>query len=95
MAWFFLLFLALAIGILILFASQNDWDWYWNNYRQRRMVNLFGKKIARIISSVFGVVIVFYSILGLTETFNSKSEIRYKNTEPTQRMDYLKNQNNK
>ena len=59
------------------------------------MVNLFGKKIARIISSVFGVVIVFYSILGLTETFNSKSEIRYKNTEPTQRMEYLKNQNNK
>ena len=76
MAWFFLLFLALAIGILILFASQNDWDWYWNNYRQRRMVNLFGKKIARIISSIFGVVIVFYSILGLTETFKSKFEIR-------------------
>ena len=95
MAWSFLLFLALAIGILILFASQNDWDWYWNNYKQRRMVNIFGKKNARIIYSVFGVVIVFYSILGLTETFNSKSEIRYKNTEPTQRMEYLKNQNNK
>ena len=59
------------------------------------MVNLFGKKIARIIYSFFGVLIVFYSILGLKETFNSKSEIRYKNTEPTQRIDYLKNQNNK
>ena len=67
MTWPFLLFLALAIGILILFASQNDWDWYWNNYKQRRMVNLFCKKIARIISSFFGVVTVFYSILGLTE----------------------------
>ncbi len=76
MTWFFLLFLALAMGILILFASQNDWDWYWNNYKQRRMVNLFGKKFARIISSFFGVVIVFFSILGLTETFNSKFEIR-------------------
>ena len=54
------------------------------------MVNLFGKKIARIISSFFGVVIVFYSILGLKETFNSKSEIRYKNTEPTQRMEIFK-----
>ena len=96
MTWSFLLFLALAIGILILFASQNDWDWYWNNYKQRRMVNLFfSKKIARLIASFFGVVIIFYSILGLTETFNSKSEIRYKNTEPTQRMEYLKSQNNK
>tara|TARA_B000000532_G_scaffold165289_1_gene133424 strand:+ start:43 stop:330 length:288 start_codon:yes stop_codon:yes gene_type:complete len=95
MTWSFLLFLALAIGILILFASQNDWDWYWNNYKQRQMVNLFGKKIARIISSFFGVVIVFYSILGLKENFNSKSEIRYRNIEPTQRMEYLKKQNNK
>ena len=101
MTWFFLCVLAATLGILILFASQSNWDWFWNSYKNKRLVQLFGKSFARLITAFYGIVIVFFSILGITETFNSKFEIRDKSTKSTQkrefkqRMEYLINENNK
>ena len=65
------------------------------------MVQLFGKSFARLITAFYGIVIVFFSILGITETFNSKFEIRDNRTksnqrrELKQRLEYLINENNK
>ena len=101
MTWFFLCFLAATLGILILFASQSNWDWFWNSYKNKRLVQLFGKSFARLITAFYGMVIVFFSILGITETFNSKFEIRDNSTklnqrrELKQRLEYLINENNK
>ena len=101
MTWFFLCVLAATLGILILFASQSNWDWFWNSYKNKRLVQLFGKSFARLITAFYGMVIVFLSILGITETFNSKFEIRDNSTksnqrrELKQRLEYLINENNK
>ena len=101
MTWFFLCFLAATLGILILFASQSNWDWFWNSYKNKKLVQLFGKSFARLITAFYGMVIVFFSILGITETFNSKFEIRDNSTksnqrrELKQRLEYLKNEKNK
>ena len=101
MIWFFLCFLAATLGILILFASQSNWDWFWNSYKNKRLVQLFGKSFARLITAFYGMVIVFFSILGITETLNSKYEIRDNSTksnqrrELKQRLEYLKNEKNK
>lgn len=101
MTWLFLCFLAATIGILILFASQSNWNWFWNSYKNKRLVQLFGKSVARLITAFYGMVIVFFSIFGITEIFNSKFEIRdnsrksIQRRELKQRLEYLINENNK
>ena len=95
MATFLGFFLFMSLGIVIVVGSQSDWNWFWNERRLKRLVRENGKFIARITTACLGTFFIFISIIGYSKTFNSKSEIRYKNTEPTQRMEYLKNQNNK
>ena len=95
MSSFFGCFFIMSLGIFIVVGSQSDWNWFWNERRLKRLVRENGKFIARITTACLGTFFIFISIIGYSKTFNSKSEIRYKNTEPTQRMEYLKNQNNK
>ena len=95
MTSFFGCFFIMSLWIVIVVGSQSDWNWFWNERRIRRSVLDYGKLITRIKTASLGTFFIFISIIGYSKTFNSKSEIRYKNTEPTQRMEYLKNQNNR
>ncbi len=95
MTSFFGCFFIMSLGIVIVVGSQSDWNWFWNERRLKRLVRENGKFIARITTACLGTFFIFISIIGYLKTFNSKSEIRYKNTEPTQRMEYLKKQNNR
>ena len=88
-------FLFMSLGIVIVVGSQSDWNWFWNERRLRRLVQDYGKSFARIITACLGTFFIFSSIIGYSKTFNSKTEIRYNNTEPNQRMEYLENQNNR
>ena len=95
MAKFLGFFLFMSLGIVIVVGSQSDWNWFWNERRIRRSVLVCGKFITRIITACLGTFFIFVSIIGYSKTFNSKTEIRYNNTEPNQRMEYLENQNNR
>ena len=95
MTEFFGCFFIMTLGIVILVGSQSDWNWFWNERRVKRLVRENGKFIARITTACLGTFFIFISIIGYSKTLNSKSEIRYKNTERNQPMEYLKNQNNR
>ena len=95
MTSFFGCFFIMSLGIFIVVGSQSDWNWFWNERRIRRSVLVCGKFITRIITACLGTFFIFVSIIGYSKTFNSKAEIRYNNTEPNQRMEYLENQNNR
>ena len=83
-------FLFMSLGIVIVVGSQSDWNWFWNERRLKRLVRENGKLIARITTACLGTFFIFISIIGYSKTFNAKSEIRYENTEPTQRMENFK-----
>ena len=95
MASFLGCFLFMSLGIVIVVGSQSDWNWFWNERRLKRLVRENGKFIARITTTFLRTFFIFSSIIGYSKTFNSKTEIRYNNTEPNQRMEYLENQNNR
>ena len=95
MTSFFGCFFIMSLGIVIVVGSQSDWNWFWNERRLKRLVHDYGKSFARIIAAYLGTFFIFSSIIGYSKTFNSKTEIRYNNTEPNQRMEYLENQNNR
>ena len=56
-------FILAAFGVLLLAGAFFDWEWFMNNYKSRRLVRLIGRKGARIVYSIAGLVIVVFGVL--------------------------------
>lgn len=55
--------LLLAAGGFSLLGAVNDWDWFFASYKAQRMVNLFGRKGARVVYGLIGAFIILIGIM--------------------------------
>ncbi|MBP3310314.1 MAG: immunity 17 family protein [Ruminococcus sp.] len=52
----------IALGAFSLAGGVYNWDWFMNNYKVRRFVNAFGRKVTRVI---YGFIGSFLMIIGI------------------------------
>lgn len=52
----------IALGAFSLAGGVYNWDWFMNNYKARRFVNAFGRKVTRVI---YGFIGSFLMIIGI------------------------------
>lgn len=55
--------IGILVGLYLIFCSIKNFDWFFEGRRMRHFSKLFGRKAARIIYAIIGVVFILAVIL--------------------------------
>lgn len=58
-----LMIVCIGSGIFCILGAALEWDFFYNNYKAKRMVNMFGKQGAKIFYIILGAVVIGMGII--------------------------------